>query len=124
MRQNGTTGVATGAPTQVQLTLENWYGVQVDRQRRLKRGNQRHDRQGYNINNENRGDIRSARGRNAIREQQLGLSHFYAATLPIWGYGDWPLPIDKKCILRHVGGNVNGMIPINNNKWMTAMAGN
>jgi hypothetical protein len=26
--------------------------------------------------------------------------------------------------LWHVGGNVNGMIPINNDKGMTAMAGN
>jgi hypothetical protein len=34
------------------------------------------------------------------------------------------MPIDEKCILRHVGGNVNGMIPIHNNKGMTAMAGN
>jgi hypothetical protein len=54
----------------------------------------------------------------------LGLSHFYAATTPIGGYGDRPMPIDEKCILRHVGGNVNGMIPINNDKGMTAMAGN
>jgi hypothetical protein len=34
------------------------------------------------------------------------------------------MPIDEKCLLRHVGGNVNGMIPINNDKVMTAMAGN
>jgi hypothetical protein len=54
----------------------------------------------------------------------LGLSRFYAATTPIGGYGDRPMPIDKKCILWHVGGNVNGTIPINNDKGMTAMAGN
>jgi hypothetical protein len=66
------------------------------------------------------------RGRIAIRERQLGLSHFYAATTSMGGggYGDRPMPIDEKCILRHVGGNVNGMIPINNDKGMTAMAGN
>jgi hypothetical protein len=34
------------------------------------------------------------------------------------------MPIDEKFILRHVGGNVNGMIPINNDKGMKAMAGN
>jgi hypothetical protein len=34
------------------------------------------------------------------------------------------MPIDEKCILQHVGGNVNGMIPINNDKGMKAMAGN
>jgi hypothetical protein len=34
------------------------------------------------------------------------------------------MPIDEKCRLRHVGGDVNGMIPINNNKGMTAMEGN
>jgi hypothetical protein len=62
-----TTGGATGAPTQVQPALENWYGVQVDRQRRLKRGNQRHERQVHNMNNENRGNSRSVRERNAIR---------------------------------------------------------
>jgi hypothetical protein len=33
------------------------------------------------------------------------------------------MPIDGKCILRHVGGNINGMMPSNNDKWMTAMAG-
>jgi hypothetical protein len=33
------------------------------------------------------------------------------------------MPIDKKCILWHMG-VVNGMIPINNDKGMTAMAGN
>jgi hypothetical protein len=38
MRQNGTRGGATGTPTQVQPTLENWYGVQVVRRRRLKVG--------------------------------------------------------------------------------------
>jgi hypothetical protein len=124
MRQNGTTGGATGTSTQVQLTLENWYGVQVYRRRRLKRGNQRHERQGNNMNNSNRCNGRSARGQNAIRERQLGLSHFYAVTTPIGGYGDRPMPIDEKCILRHFGGNVNGMIPINNEKGMTAMAGN
>jgi hypothetical protein len=124
MRQHGTTGGATGTQTQVQPTLENWYRVQVDRRRRLKRGNQRHERQVHNMNNGNRGNGRSARGRNEIRERQLGLSHFYAATTPIWGYGDRPMPIDEKCILRHVGGNVNGMIPINNDKGMTAMSGN
>jgi hypothetical protein len=124
MRQNGTTGGATGIPTQVQPTLENWYGVQVDRRRRLKRGNQRHERQVHNMNNGNRGNGRSARGRNAIREQAFGLSHFYAAITPIGGYGDRPMPIDEKCILRHVGGNVNGMIPINNDKGMMAMAVN
>jgi hypothetical protein len=76
------------------------------------------------MNNGNRGNGRSARGRNEIRERQLGLSHFYAATTPIGGYGDRPMPIDEKCILRHVGVNVNGMIPINNDKGMTTMAGN
>jgi hypothetical protein len=76
------------------------------------------------MNNGNRGNGRSARGRHAIRERQLGLSHFYAARTPIGGYGDRPMPIDEKCILRHVGGNVNGMIPINNDKGMTAMTGN
>jgi hypothetical protein len=124
MRINGTTGGATGTPTQVQPTLENWCGVQVDRRRRLKRGNLRHERQGHNMNNGNRGNGRSARGWNAIRELQFGLSHFYAATTPIGGYGDRPMPIDKKSILRHVGGNVNGMTPINNDKGMAAMAGN
>jgi hypothetical protein len=124
MRQNGTTGGATGTPTQVQPTLENWYGVQVDRRRRLKRGNQRHERQVHNMSNGNRGNGRSEGVRDAIREQQLGLSHFYAATTPIGGYGDRPMPIDEKCILRHVGGNVNGMIPINNDKGMTAMVEN
>jgi hypothetical protein len=124
MRQNGTTGGATGTLTQVQPTLENWYGVQVARRRRLKRGNQRHERQVHNMNNGYRGNGRSARGRNAIRKRQLGLSHLYAATTPIGGYDDRPMPIDEKCILRHVGGNVNGMIPINNDKGMTAMAGN
>jgi hypothetical protein len=124
MKQNGTTGGATGTPTQVQQTLENWYGFQVERRRRLKRGNQSHDRQVHNVNNGNRGNIRSVRGWNAIRERQLGLSHFYAATTPIGGYRDWPMVKDEKCILRHVGGNVNGMIPINNNKGNTAMAGN
>jgi hypothetical protein len=54
----------------------------------------------------------------------LGLSHFYAAITPIGGSGDQPMPIYEKCILRHVGGNINGMIPINNDKGMTAMAGN
>jgi hypothetical protein len=34
------------------------------------------------------------------------------------------MPIDKKCILRHTGGNVNGMISINNDKGMTTMAEN
>jgi hypothetical protein len=34
------------------------------------------------------------------------------------------MPIDKKCILQQVKKNVNGMIPINNDKWMTGMAGN
>jgi hypothetical protein len=124
MRQNGTTGGATGTPTQVQPTLENWYGVQVDQRRILKRGNQRHERQLHNMNNGNRGNGRSARGWNAIRERQLGLSNLYAATTPIGGYGDRSMAIDEKCILRHVGGNVNGMIPINNDKGMTAMAGN
>jgi hypothetical protein len=124
MRQNGTTGGAPGTPTQVQPTLENWYGVQVDRRRRLKRGNQRHERQVHNMNNGNRGNGRSAREPNAIRERQLGLSHLYAASTPIGGYGDRPMPIDDKCILRHIGGNVNGMISINNDKGMTAMAGN
>jgi hypothetical protein len=124
MRRNGTTGGATGAPTQVQPTLENWYGVQVDRRRRLKSGNQRHQRQGHNMNNGNRGNSRLVRGWNAIRERQLGLSHYYAATTPIGGYGDRPMPIDKKCILWHVGGNINGMIPIYNDKGVTAMAGN
>jgi hypothetical protein len=76
------------------------------------------------MNNGNRGNSRSTRGRNAIREHQLGLSHFYAATPPIGGFGDRPMPIDEKCILRHVGGNVNGLIPISNDKGMTAMAGN
>jgi hypothetical protein len=76
------------------------------------------------MNNGNRGNGRSARGRNAIRERQLGLSHFYTATTPIGGYGDRPMPIDEKCILRHGGGNVDGMIPINNDKGMTAMAVN
>jgi hypothetical protein len=76
------------------------------------------------MKNGNRGNGISARGRNAIRERKLGLSHFYAATTPIGGYSDKPMPIDEKCILWHVGGNVNGMIPINNDKGMTAMAGN
>jgi hypothetical protein len=97
MRQNGTTGGATGAPNQVQLTLENWYGVQVEMWKRLKRGNQMHERQSHNMNNGNRCNIRLARGRNLIREQQLGLSHFYAARTPIWeGCGDRPMLIDKK----------------------------
>jgi hypothetical protein len=124
MRQNRTTGGATGTPTQVQSILENWYGVQVDRRRRLKRGNQRHERQVHNMNNGNRGNGRSVRGRNAIRERQLGLSHLYEATTPIGGYGDRPMPIDENCILRHVGGNVNGMIHINNDKGTKALAGN
>jgi hypothetical protein len=124
MRQHGTTGGATGTPTQVQPTLENWYRVQVDWRRRLKRGNQRHERQVHNMNNGNRGNGRSARGRHAIRERQLGLSHLYAATTPIGGYGDRRMPIDEKCILRNVGGNVNGMIPIKKDKGMTDMAGN
>jgi hypothetical protein len=64
------------------------------------------------------------RGRNAIRERQLGLSHLYAAATPTYGYGDRPKPIDEKTILWNMGGNVNGMIPINNDKGMTAMAGN
>jgi hypothetical protein len=34
------------------------------------------------------------------------------------------MPVEEKYILQHVGGNVNGMIPINNDKGMTAMAGN
>jgi hypothetical protein len=34
------------------------------------------------------------------------------------------MPIVEKYILRHVGGNVNGMVPINNDKGMTAMAVN
>jgi hypothetical protein len=34
------------------------------------------------------------------------------------------MPTDKKCILRHVGGNVNVIIPINNDQGMTYMAGN
>jgi hypothetical protein len=34
------------------------------------------------------------------------------------------MPIDEKCILRHVGGNFYGMIPINNDKGMKAIAGN
>jgi hypothetical protein len=34
------------------------------------------------------------------------------------------MPIDEKCILRDVVGNVSGMMPINNDKGMTAMAGN
>jgi hypothetical protein len=34
------------------------------------------------------------------------------------------MPIDEKCILRYVGRNVNGMIPIINDKGMTAMAVN
>jgi hypothetical protein len=123
MRQNRSTEGATGAPIQVQPTLENWYGVQVERRRRLKIGNQWH-RQGHNMNNGNRGNSISTRGRNAIIERQLGLSHFYAATTPIGGFGDRPMPKDEKCILRHVGGNVNGLIPINNDKGMTAMAGN
>jgi hypothetical protein len=76
------------------------------------------------MNKGNRGNGRSARGRNAIRERQFGLSHFYAATTRKGGYGDRPMPIDEKYILRHVGGNVNGMIPINNDKGITAMAGN
>jgi hypothetical protein len=124
MRPHGTTEGAKGTPTQVQPALENWYRAQVDRRRRLKRGDQRHERQLHNMNNGNRGNGRSASGRNAIRERQLGLSHFYAAMTPIGGYGDRPMPIDEKCILRHVGGNVNGMIPINNDKGMTAMTGN
>jgi hypothetical protein len=124
MRQNGTKGGATGAPTQVQPTLENWYGVQFERRRRLKRGNQRHERQVHNMKNGKRGSNRSTRGQNAIRERQLGLSHFYAATTPIGGYGDRPMSIDEKCILRYVGRNVNGMIPIINVKGMTAMAVN
>jgi hypothetical protein len=115
MRQHGTTGGAPGTPTQVQPTLENWYGVQVDRRRRLKRGNQRYERQVHHMNNGNRCNGRSARGRNAIRERQLGMSHFYAATTTIGVYGDRPM---------RVGGNVNGMIPINNDKGMTAMAEN
>jgi hypothetical protein len=68
--------------------------------------------------------VKKARGRNAIREQQLGLYHFYAAMTPIGGYSDMPMPIDEKCILRHVGGNINGMITINNDKGMTGMARN
>jgi hypothetical protein len=85
MRQNGTTGGATGTPTHVQPTLENWYVVQVDRRRRLKRGIQRHERQVHNMNNGNRGNGRSARGRNAIVERQLALYHLYAATTPKGG---------------------------------------
>jgi hypothetical protein len=54
----------------------------------------------------------------------VGTVSFYAATTPIWGYGDGTMSIDENCILRHVDGNVNGMIPINNDKGMTAMAGN
>jgi hypothetical protein len=34
------------------------------------------------------------------------------------------MPIGEKCILWHVGGNVNGIITINNDKGMTALAGN
>jgi hypothetical protein len=93
-----------------------WCNFFVDVISDICKENKRHERQGHNMNNGNRGNIRLVRGRNAIREQQLGLSHFYAATTPIGGYGDSPMPIDKKCILRHVGGNVNGMIPINNDK--------
>jgi hypothetical protein len=96
MRQNRTKGGSTGAPTQVDPTLENWYGVQVDRRRKLKGGNQRHERQAHNMNNGTRGSGRSARGQNAIRERQLVVSHFYAATKPIGGYGDRPMPIDEK----------------------------
>jgi hypothetical protein len=77
-----------------------------------------------NNNNGNIGNSRSARGRNAIREQQLSLSHFYADVTPTGGYGDRKMPIDKKCISWHAGGNINGIIPTNNNKGMTAMAGN
>jgi hypothetical protein len=115
--------VAQQTLTQIQPTLEKWYGAQVDRRRRLRRENQRHEGQGHNMNKGDRFNGISARGRNAIRERQLGLSHFYTATTSIGGYGDRPMQIDEKCILRHVDGKVNGMIPINNDKWMTAMAG-
>jgi hypothetical protein len=87
------------------------------------RENQKHYGQVSNSNNENRGHSRLARGRNAIRQRQLGLSHLYEAATPT-GYGDMPMPIDEKIKLLHVGGNVHGMIPININKCMTAMAGN
>jgi hypothetical protein len=83
-----------------------------------------HEGQVSNINNGNIDNSRSARGRNAIRQRQLGLSHFYAAETPSGGYGDMPMPIDEKCILWHVGGNLNGMISINNDKGIPAMAGN
>jgi hypothetical protein len=45
MRRPGSTGGVTGEPTQVQPALDNWYGVQVNRRRRLKRDNQRHEEQ-------------------------------------------------------------------------------
>jgi hypothetical protein len=54
----------------------------------------------------------------------LGLSHFYAAATPKGGYGYRPMQIDDKCVLGHVGGNVNRMIPVNNNKGTTAAVGN
>jgi hypothetical protein len=47
------------------------------------------------MNKGNRGNGISMRGRNAIRKRKLGLSHFYAATTPIGGCGDRPMPIDK-----------------------------
>jgi hypothetical protein len=37
VRRPGSTGGVSGEPTQVQPALDNWYGVQVNWRRRLKR---------------------------------------------------------------------------------------
>jgi hypothetical protein len=125
MRQHGGMDGVAGSPTQVQHTLDNWYGVQVRCRRRLKRGYQGHGGHGNIMSNGTGGwSIISARGRGTIRERHLGLSHFYNAATPNEGYGDRPMSIYETCILRHVGGNVNCMKPESNDKGMISMAGN
>jgi hypothetical protein len=60
----------------------------------------------------------SACGRKQRRTRQMGLSHMYQYGDTGKVYVDIPLPVDEHDILRHVGGNANGITPYPNDKGM------
>jgi hypothetical protein len=58
------------------------------------------------------------------RIQQVGLANMYQYNNTGEMYGDMPPPIDEHAILRHIGGNANGIKPYPNDEGMIAMKSN
>jgi hypothetical protein len=124
MRNLDATGGLVVAPAQVQTPLYNWYTFQLRRRRRLKSGYQRNGgRDGRRLGNTG-AQNRSNRGRQVRHSRQLALANMYQYNNSGKVFGDMPPPIDENAILRHIGGNANGVKPYLNDEGKISMISN